>query len=83
MTNSADTFHHRKKNLVSIVSLLAVLFGVFIFAVLLGPGYDPNSSHALWAMIIGLSLRVSPDVSTADQSELSPTRPMSLLSVFR
>ena len=56
MTNSADTFNHRKRNLVWTVSLLAFLFVVFIFAVLFGPGYVPNSSHALWATIIGLSL---------------------------
>lgn len=56
MTNSVDTFHHRKTNLVWVIVLLAVLFVVFLYAVLFGPGYVPNSSHTLWAWVIGASL---------------------------
>ena len=56
MTISTDTFRHRKGNLVQVTVLIAILFFVFLFAVLFGPGYDPSSSHAVWAWIIGLSL---------------------------
>lgn len=51
-----DTYHHRKKNLVQIIILLAALLGVFVFAVLFGPGFDPGSSDPYWALILGLSL---------------------------
>lgn len=49
-------FRHRKGNLVRVTVLLTILFVVFLFAVLTGPGFDPDSSHAAWAWIIGLSL---------------------------
>jgi len=53
---AADTYYHSKKNLVWIIVLLAALLGIFVFAVLFGPGFDPDSNDPYWALLVGPSL---------------------------
>ena len=42
--------------MVWVICLLTAIFVIFLFAVLVGPGYDPDSNHPYWALLIGLSL---------------------------
>lgn len=55
---AADTYHHSKRNLVTIILLLSALLGIFVFAVLFGSGFEPDSKDPYWALLVGLSLLV-------------------------
>ncbi len=56
MTHTTHIFHHRRRNLIWVICLLTAIFGIFLFAVLVGSGYDPDSNHSYWALVISLSL---------------------------
>lgn len=56
MKTSANAFSQSKKILVQIAVLLVTLLATFLFAVLFGKGFDPQSSHLYWALGIGLPL---------------------------
>lgn len=52
----ADTYHHRRANIVWIITLLSALFAVFAVAALFGPGFDASSGDLAWALILGTAL---------------------------
>ena len=55
---ATDTYHHSKKNVIWLIILLGALLAILVFAVLFGPGFDPDSNDPSWALLIGLSLLV-------------------------
>lgn len=50
------TFHHRSSVLVTIVGLLSGLLVLFVFAAVYGPGFNPDSYHPVWAVLLGCLL---------------------------
>lgn len=55
-TPAEAIYHHRSGALVTLVCLLLGLLGLFVFAVLYGPGFDPDSRDPVWALVLGVFL---------------------------
>lgn len=56
MTLAADTYYHRKTNIVWVIVLLAILFGLFLIAMLFGDPSKTGAGVRVLGMIAGFSL---------------------------